>query len=186
MRSKLPVLRPRRRYMAFEIDSEEVVPSRGLIAEIHSSQSSLFGDAGSSRNRLKLISFDGRFGLLRCNHNYISETRAILASIYAVSGIRAACHVKGVSGTIKSATEKYIPKLRKISVESDGRRIELEEVSGCIIHIHGCEIDLCPDDRNKTKGSDTQYMGLTTFDLIGGCDDADGTADGLRQGDNGI
>ena len=57
---------------------------------------------------------------------------------------------KGVSGTIKSATEKYLPQLGKISSESDGRRIELEEVSGCIIHTHGLEIDLCPDDRNKT------------------------------------
>ncbi len=180
MRSKLPVLRPRRRYMAFEVDCEEPVFARDLIGEIHSAQVSLFGDMGAAQNRLKLITFDGRLGLLRCNHVHIQETRATLASIYSICGNRAACRVKGVSGTIKSATEKYIPKLRKISVESDGRRIELEEVSGCIIHIHGHEIDLCPDDRNWTKGSDTRYLGLTSFDLSGGHDDADGTADGLR------
>jgi ribonuclease P/MRP protein subunit POP5 len=179
LRSKLPVLRARRRYAVFEVDCEETVLARDLIGEIHSAQVSLFGDAGAAENRLKLISFDGRLGLIRCNHAHIQETRAILASIYSINGIRAALHVKGISGTIKSATEKYLPQLNKISPESDGRRIELEEVSGCIIHIHGHEIDLCPDDRNKTKGSDTQYLGLTSFDLCGGRDDADGTADGL-------
>lgn len=165
--------------MAFEVDSEETILARDLIGEIHSAQASLFGDKGTGENRLKLITFNGRFGLLRCSHAHIQETRAILASIYSICSIRAACHVKGVSGTIKTATEKYIPPLRQISAESDGRRIELEEVSGCIIHIHGHEIDLCPDDRNWTKGSDTRYMGLTSFDLSGGHDDADGTADGL-------
>lgn len=161
------------------MDSEEPVLARDLIGEIHSAQASLFGDKGAGENRLKLVAFNGRFGLLRCSHAHIRETRAILASIYSIGGIRAACHVKGVSGTIKTATEKYIAPLRQITAESDGRRIELEEVSGCIIHIHGHEIDLCPDDRNRTKGSDTRYLGLTSFDLSGGHDDADGTADGL-------
>ncbi len=165
--------------MAFEVDSEEKIQSGDLASEIRSSQALLFGDVGAAGNRLKLISFDGRFGLLRCNHMAIEETRAILAAIYSVNGIRASLHVKGVSGTIKSATEKYIPQLRQISAENDGRRIELNDVSGCIIHTHGREIDLCPDDRSKTKGSGTRYLGLTSFDLCGGHDDADGTADGL-------
>jgi ribonuclease P/MRP protein subunit POP5 len=179
LRSKLPVLRLRRRYIVFQVDCEDRIPPKELINEVRSSQVSLFGDVGAAQNRLKLISFNGHFGLLRCSHAHIQETRTILASIYSINGIRAALHVKGVSGTIKSATEKYLPKLCKISAENEGRRIELEEVSGCIIHIQGCEIDICPDDRNKTKGSDTRYLGLTSFDLCGGHDDADGTADGL-------
>lgn len=181
MRSKLPVLRKRRRYMAFELDLEDAVQKKDLMAEIHSSHVSLFGDVGTAGNRLRLVYFDGRFGLLRCSHEHIVETRAILASIYSIKGIRAALRVKGISGTIKSATEKYIPPLRQINAENDGRRIELDDVSGCIIHTHGREIDLCPDDRNTTKGSDsdTRYLGLTSFDLCGGHDDADGTADGL-------
>lgn len=173
------MLRTGRRYLAFEVDAEEEIEGEDVIHEIRSSQASLFGDAGAARNRLKLIAFQGSHGLLRCNCACVQETRAALAAIYAIHGIRAACHVKGVSGTIKSATEKYIPKLRKISSENDGRRIELEEVSGCIVHTHGLEIDLCPDERKWTKGSDTRYLGLTSFDLCGGHDDADGTADGL-------
>ncbi len=165
--------------MAFEIDSEEAIEQKALMAEIYSSQISLFGDLGSAQNRLRLISFNGKLGLLRCSHKHIMETRVILATIYSIGGIRAALRVKGVSGTIKSATEKYIPQLSQISAGQDGRRIELDEVSGCIIHTHGREIDLNPDDRDMTKGSDTRYLGLTSFDLCGGHDDADGTPDGL-------
>jgi len=174
------VLRARRRYMAFSLEAEGEIQPKELVAGIHSAQFSLFGDAGASMNRLKLIAFDGRYGLLRCHHLHIQDTRAVLATIYSINGIRVALHTKGLSGTIKSATEKYLPQLGKISAENDGRRIELEEVSGCIIRTNGLEVDLCPDDRNKTMGSDTRYLGLTSFDLSGGHEDADGTADGLR------
>ena len=179
MRSRLPVLRQRRRYLAFEVDSEDPVSEKDLASEIALAQVSLFGDLGPGRNRLRLISFDGRFGLLRCSHTHVEETRAVLATIYSIKGVRAAARVKGASGTIKAATEKYIPQLGYISAESEGKRIELREVSGRIVHIRGHEIDLCPEDRNMTKGSDARYLGLTSFDLCGGCDDADGTADGL-------
>ena len=165
--------------MVFELEAEDEIRGKDLMIEVHSNQFSLFGDTGASENRLKLIAFNGRFGLLRFHHTHSAETRATLASIRSIHGTRVMLHTKGVSGTIKSATEKYLPQLSKISAESDGRRIELEEVSGCIIRTHGLEVDLCPDDRDWTKGSDTRYLGLTSFDLCGGHDDADGTADGL-------
>ena len=173
------MLRGRRRYLIFELDAEAEISPKDLVSEIISSQFSLFGDAGAARNRLKLIAFNGRYGLLRFGHMQTRETRASIAAIRSIHGVRVALRSKGVSGTIKSATEKYLPELGRTSSESDGRRIEREEVSGCIIHTRGLEIDLCPDDRNKTLGSDTRYLGLTSFDLCGGHDDADGTADGL-------
>ena len=105
---------PKRRYIVFRLDSEEEVGSKDLRREIHSAQFSLFGDIGAARNRLKLIYHEGRFGMLRCRHDRLRETRATLASVYAVGGMRAALHTKGVAGTIKSATEKYLPQLSKI------------------------------------------------------------------------
>ena len=186
MRSRLPVLRMRRRYLTFELMGEGDIEAKDLINEIKSSQSSLFGDSGTARNRIKMIFFDGRFGILRCHHASIWEARAILASIYSIRGIRVLLRTKGVSGSIKTATEKYIPRLSLSNAENDGRRVELEEVSGWIIHNRGREIDLSPDDKDKTKGSDTRYLGLTSFDLCGGCYYADGTANGIRQGNNGI
>ena len=165
--------------MAFELVSEGPVQGKDLMSGIHSAQISLFGETGASENKLKLIAFNGRYGLLRFGHMHNRETRASMAAIRSIHGVRVALRSKGVSGTIKSATEKYLPRLSKICAESDGRRIELKDVSGCIIRTHGVKVDLCPDDRNRTIGSDTQYLGLTSFDLSGGHEDADGTADGL-------
>jgi len=186
LRSNLPVLRTKRRYMSFLLESEGILEPKDLLVEIYSAQVSLMGDLGAASNKLKLICFNGRFGILRCNHDRIQDTRALLATINTVNGIRVLIQVIGVSGTIKSATKKYLPRLNEIKTQNYGRRIELDEVSGCVIGIHGHEIDLCPDDQRKIKGSDTRYLGLTSFDLCGGLYDADGTSDGLRQGDNGI
>ncbi len=161
MRSRLPVLRSRRRYMIFELESEDtssLIQARDLMNEIASSQFSLFGDEGAAKNRLRLISFDGRVGLIRFSHLHLNQTRATLAAVHSIRGIKAAIRTKGVSGTIKSAREKF---------------------SGCIIRTHGVKVDLCPDDRYKSAGSDAQFMGLTSLDLFGGHEDADGTADGL-------
>ncbi len=169
----------RRRYLAFELLGEGDVGAKDLFKEIKSSQNSLFGDSGTAKNRIKMIFFDGRFGILRCHHASVWETRAILASIYSVQGIRVLIRTKGVSGSIKAATEKYIPQLSELCAESDGRRIELDKVSGCIIHTYGLEVDLCPDIKNWNKGSGTKYLGLTSFDLCGGHEDADGTTNGL-------
>ena len=165
--------------MIFELEAEGEIEGQDRMREIQISQRSLFGEIGSAENRLQLISFDGRRGILRFHHSRAEQTRATLASIHSIQGTRTALLVKGVSGTIKSATEKYLPRLCKINGDCDRRRIELKEVSGCIIRTQGLEVDLCPDDSEWTRGSDTRYLGLTSFDLCGGHEDADGTADGL-------
>jgi len=53
LRSRLPVLRDRRRYIAFELESEDPVGPRDLASEIHLAYQSLYGDAG--RASLKLV-----------------------------------------------------------------------------------------------------------------------------------
>lgn len=179
MRSWLPVLRERRRYIVFEVDAEEEVRNGELLATIRSSENSLFGDLGTSSNRLRLISFDGRFGLLRCGHTRIEEARVILATVYSINRTRAALRVLGVSGTIKAAIEKYIPQLPAREAERVEKKIELEQISGCIVRFRGREQDLSPDDREITKRSDTQYMGLTSFDSMEENIDANDTPDGL-------
>ena len=49
MRSRLPVLRSRRRYMIFELEAEDEIQAKDLMNEIHSKQFSLFGDSGRLR-----------------------------------------------------------------------------------------------------------------------------------------
>ncbi|HPE63762.1 MAG TPA: Rpp14/Pop5 family protein [Methanothrix sp.] len=178
MRSWLPVLRNRRRYIAFELEAEGRVRGGDLMAEIRAAQTSLFGDLGAANNRLRMITFDGRFGLLRCHHTRTEECRALLATVSSVVGARAAIRVRGISGSIKAATEKYIPQ-STLQPDENKRRVDLGPVSGSVVRVIGREIDLCPDDRKMTEGSGTRYVGLTSFDLCGEDIDADGTSDGL-------
>jgi ribonuclease P/MRP protein subunit POP5 len=178
LRSWLPVLRDRRRYIAFELEAEGRVRRGDLIGEIRAAQTSLFGDLGAAENRLRMITFDGRFGLIRCTHTRTEECRALLATVNLVGGTRAAIRVRGISGSIKAATEKYIPQ-SILQPDENKRRVDLGPVSGSVARVIGREIDLCPDDRKMTEGSGTRYVGLTSFDLCGEDIDADGTSDGL-------
>ncbi|MCQ8902946.1 MAG: ribonuclease P [Methanothrix sp.] len=174
MRSRLPVMRDRRRYMVFELESEGHLDARDISLEIQSSYLSLFGDSGGANPRL--ISFDGRFGIVRCRNGHAEELRAALATVHTIAGFRAAIRVRGVSGTIKTATEKYIPQ-SSIKPEEHRRRVDLKGISGVIVSTRGHEIDVSPD--GHIEGLDTRYLGLTYFDLEGGCDYADGTSDGV-------
>ncbi len=76
--------------------------------EIFNSVFSLFGDAGSSEINFGLLSYDGRYGILRCAREKTSDTRAALACVNTVRGQRISILVLGMSGTIKGATEKFI------------------------------------------------------------------------------
>ena len=56
----LPTLREKKRYIAFEINSEKLIYRQELVREISNSMISLFGDTGASQIRPALMSFEGR------------------------------------------------------------------------------------------------------------------------------
>jgi ribonuclease P/MRP protein subunit POP5 len=104
----LPTLREKKRYIAFTINSEKKISRQELVGNIHNSIISLFGDTGASQINPALMSFDGIFGILRCARDKTLNTRAGLACINNIRGIRVSILVLGISGTIKGATEKFI------------------------------------------------------------------------------
>lgn len=106
----LPTLRHKKRYIAFEAASEQTITRQELVYEILNSTGSLFGDTGCSEINPKLMSFDGRYGIVRCAREKTREARAALACITKAKGIRVSILVLGISGTIKGAMEKFIQK----------------------------------------------------------------------------
>lgn len=104
----LPTLRDKKRYLAFEIASEQTITRQQLISEILNSVHSLFGDVGCCEINPMLLSFDGKYGIVRCARERTRQARAALACINNVRGKRASILVLGISGTIKGATEKFI------------------------------------------------------------------------------
>ncbi len=106
----LPTLRDKKRYIAFEVASEQIINRQELIYEILNSTCSLFGDAGCSHINPMLVAFDGRYGIVRCSREKTPQVRAALACINNAKGIRVSILVLGISGTIKGAMEKFIQK----------------------------------------------------------------------------
>ncbi|HDJ37774.1 MAG TPA: ribonuclease P [Methanosarcinales archaeon] len=105
----LPSLRERRRYLAFEMLSENAITRRDFNRELERGALSLLGDSGASECRMSLLLFDGAqgkgrgWGIIRCVHTHTLETRAAIATICEVGGSRVAVRVIGTSGTVKGA-----------------------------------------------------------------------------------
>ncbi|MFP4655914.1 MAG: Rpp14/Pop5 family protein [Methanohalobium sp.] len=108
MKNLPPTMRNRKRYLAFELISEESVTREELIKEIFSCAGSLIGDLGSSECNIRLLSFENSKGIIRCNHNTTEKTRASLATVTNIGGKQAVIHILGISGTVKGATTKYL------------------------------------------------------------------------------
>ena len=107
----LPGLRDKKRYLAFEVTSGQKIKRREFTNELHDSARSLFGDTGLSEMNPHLISYDGKYGIIRCTRDRTEETRAAIACINNSGGIPISTRVLGISGTIKGATEKFIQKM---------------------------------------------------------------------------
>jgi len=104
----IPTLRDKKRYLAFEVMSEKSINRQELVREILNSIISIYGDKGANEINPSLMSFDGKFGILRCEREKRVETRTGLGCINNIHGIRVSIIVLGISGTIKGATEKFI------------------------------------------------------------------------------
>ncbi len=104
----IPTLREKKRYLAFEVISEKTINRQELVRAILNSMISIYGDKGAGEINPSLMSFDGKYGILRCEREKRVETRSGLACINNIHGIRVSIFVRGISGTIKGATEKFI------------------------------------------------------------------------------
>lgn len=125
----LPVLREKKRYIAFEVISEQKVTRHELWEEISGSVRSLFGDKGAGEINAGLLSFDERSGLLRCERERTTEARAALACISRVRNGKVSINVLGISGTVRGATEKFIQQslVNKAEPEKEKKEFSLKD-----------------------------------------------------------
>jgi ribonuclease P/MRP protein subunit POP5 len=106
-----PSLRGRRRYLAYQVISEEKVLFQDLTNTIWHSILNFLGEYGASEADLwiaKDIYDDKRqVGLLRCSHINVEEIRAALALIQRIGDTRVVVKVLGISGSIKATRMKF-------------------------------------------------------------------------------
>mgnify|MGYP001599277928 CR=1 FL=1 len=107
-----PSLRPNKRYIAFEIISEQPVKYNEFTAAVFNSMFSLLGELGSSEAKIWFISnlYDdtSQKGVLKCTHDAVEKIRAVLSLVQIVGETKAVVRIMGVTGTIKSAKAKYL------------------------------------------------------------------------------
>lgn len=106
-----PTLRPRQRYVIFEVISKKDFELAEIVGAIWDTAHQLFGEVGVSEFALwipaNLYDKQKRRGLVRCTHSSVEKVRAVLASIRTIANEPVILNVMGVTGTIRSAKKKY-------------------------------------------------------------------------------
>jgi ribonuclease P/MRP protein subunit POP5 len=104
----MPVHNVRRRYLALQVHSEADITQAELSRAISDKIHLLYGVKGAAETDCRMIEYDQqhRQGIIRCNHDRLTETRAAVAHITAVNGAPASVQVVTVSGTIKSLRKR--------------------------------------------------------------------------------
>ena len=106
-----PSLRGRRRYIAYEVISEDKILEEDLTNTIWHSILNFLGEQGTSQTNIWIVkdSYDekNQTGLIRCSHDSVEHVRASLALIERIGDIRVIIKVLGISGTINAAKIKF-------------------------------------------------------------------------------
>jgi ribonuclease P/MRP protein subunit POP5 len=107
-----PSLRAKSRYVVFEIISEKPATFADFTASVWNSMMGFLGELQASEARVWIIRnlYDEKTqrGVMKCSHDRIEHVRAALSMIQMVGETRAIVHIIGVTGTIKSARNKYL------------------------------------------------------------------------------
>ncbi len=101
-------MRPRRRYIAFEIIGAKM--GRNDVVKALDLAFRGAHDLELNRALLKLVFYEAssQRGLLRCGHKQVDEVKAAMAEIKKIGEKRASFAILGVSGTIKAARRKFL------------------------------------------------------------------------------
>lgn len=151
-------LRPRWRYLAVELEAwPDVHVSRSdFQRSVWFSAQNLLGDPGSTDADLRVLSFDWRDGqgeaLLRVRRGEVGPARAALACVDAVRDEPLRVRIRGVSGTVRAASEKYLGG--PLEAEHEERVVFRNDSRRAIPRDGGVDVDY--------EGS---FVGATRLDL---------------------
>ena len=112
-----PTMREAKRYIAFEVISQVPLNREDVISLIWKASLDFKGECGTSKLDLWIMKVwrcesshheNVLRGILRCNREEVENARAVLSVITEFKGERVVFHILGISGTIRSATKKFI------------------------------------------------------------------------------
>ncbi len=107
-----PSLRTKGRYIVFEILSENPVEYKDFTDALWNSLTSFLGEVGTADSQVRVLRnlYDSKSqrGVIRCGHDMVEHVRTGLSLISMIGESRVVIKVSGVTGTIKSARNKYL------------------------------------------------------------------------------
>ena len=116
-------LQPRWRYLAIELETwpDAAIDRRAFQRETWYAAQNLLGDPGSARADMTVVRFDfaGKTGdtIVRVRRGETEPARAALSCIDEIDGAAVGIRVRGISGTIRAAEEKYLGRRGQDSEE---------------------------------------------------------------------
>jgi ribonuclease P/MRP protein subunit POP5 len=104
-------LRNRRRYIAYQVYSEDRFIFQDLSNSIWHSILNFLGELGASKADIwvaKDVYDESRqIGIIRCSHDAVEQVRASLALMERIGDVRVIVKVLGISGSIKATRMKF-------------------------------------------------------------------------------
>ena len=109
LKSLLPTLKQRKRYLAFEIISKQPITDyKSVSTEILAKTQEFLGILGMARAGIQIIKYKNHRGLIKVNHKHVDELKASLTFIEKIKNQKVIVRSIGVSGIIKKAEKKYL------------------------------------------------------------------------------
>ena len=106
-----PSLRKRKRYVVFDIISENPKKLHDVRIAIWTSMLNFLGENETSKANLWLISslfnYELQKAAIKVNHDMVGKVRAALTLIKEINGDRTTLTVVGVAGTMEGVKKKY-------------------------------------------------------------------------------
>ena len=110
LRPLRPSLKEKKRYVVFRVDSEMPVSVDDLISSVNAKCLEFMGVLLFGKAGVMIIKnqFNGNYGIIKVGHKYVDHIKASLMQVTEVKGIKANIEVKGISGILKKAKEKFM------------------------------------------------------------------------------
>lgn len=106
-----PSLRSHKRYIVFDIMSDEPIVYGELVNAIWNSMFDFMGELGVSESHLwfihNLYDEKNQRCMIKCRHDAVERIRVMLSLIQTIGEVKCVIKILGVTGTIKSAKNKY-------------------------------------------------------------------------------
>jgi len=112
IKAVLPSLREKKRYLVFEVISNQKLESKTINDSIKDSYKELYGQVGLGDAGLLFINKrfdkDKQRGIVKVNHKYLDKLRFSLSLIKKIEENKAIVKSVGCSGIIKKAEQRYL------------------------------------------------------------------------------